>query len=318
MWLWPANWRTEFALEHLIYWIKASDLTYPIRIRFVSLFRNKAYQFPIGNRCTMVPRQLLDGGMHLANRSSSKIGNIHADLRAAVGYEAESFDAVQSAGGGPDIPGDGAGNGYVGVIEMNVVGDEETTCTDGTGSGGLVQFRATYIGLPGGVFPSRIEQTFKLAATNILEQNAVGASGGSTIKVDWDTITPPDLKASLSRKHGALGERDAADGNEWNDVGSPDARMNTLLTSQIDELCSLADCTDSSLYYCFGSPRDGYDRTVMGCIERPIQKTNAFDLHRRDYLRDDFYAGSFREIGDTFDDGVWIHVRSRADYFHQL
>ena len=138
MWLRPANGRTEFALEHLIYRIKASDLTYPIRIRLVSLFRNKAYQFPIGNRCTMVTGQLLDGGMHLANRSSSKIGNIHTDLRAAVGDEAESLDAVQAAGGGPDVPCDGAGNGYVGVIKMNVLGDEETTCTDGAGSGGLV------------------------------------------------------------------------------------------------------------------------------------------------------------------------------------
>ena len=138
MWLWPADGRTEFALEHLIYWIKSSDLTYPIRIRLVSLFRNKAYQFPISNRCTVVAGQLLDCGMHFADRGSSKIGDVHADLGTAIGDEAESLDAVQAAAGGPDVPGDGTGNGYVGVIEMNVVGDEETTCADGAGSGGLV------------------------------------------------------------------------------------------------------------------------------------------------------------------------------------
>ncbi len=201
---------------------------------------------------------------------------------------------------------------------MDIVSNEETARADCASSGSLVQFRTTHIGLPGGIFPSRIEQTFKLAATNILEENAVGAGGGGTVKVDGDTITPPDLKASLTSEHGALRKRDAANGNEWNDVCGSDTGVNTLLASQIDELRGLAGCTNCSLYYCFRSPRYGYDGTIMGGIERPIQETNAFDLHRRDYLRDDVYAGSFREVGDTFDDGVWIHVRSRADYFHQL
>ena len=55
--------------------------------------------------------------------------------------------AVQSTGGGD-----------VGLLEVNVVGDEEAAGSYGTGSCGFVEFGAADVGAAGGVFAGRIAQ----------------------------------------------------------------------------------------------------------------------------------------------------------------
>src|SRR5260370_36319524 len=93
---------------------------------------------------------MLDGGVDVAHGCEVEVGDVHADLCAAVGDDADSFDAVETAVGGADVAGDGASGGDVGSFEVNVVGDEEAAGSDGAGSGGLVKLGAADVGAAGG------------------------------------------------------------------------------------------------------------------------------------------------------------------------
>ena len=157
------------------------------------------------------------------------VGDVHADLSAAVGEDADGFDAVQTAVGGADIAGDGAGGGDVGGFEVDVVGDEEAAGTDGAGSGGLVELGASDVGAAGGVAASGVAKTFELAPADVFELDAVGAGGGGSVEVDGDAVASPDQQAGLAGEDGALGERDSADRDEGDDVGGADAGVDAVL-----------------------------------------------------------------------------------------
>ena len=47
--------------------------------------------------------------------------------------------------------------------------------------------------------------------------------------------------------------------------------------------------------------------TIVGCVERPIEETHAFDFGGGDYLLDLGGVSAFREVGDALDDGFWVH-----------
>src|ERR1700748_2832483 len=94
---------------------------------------------------------MLDGGVNVAHGREVEVGDIHADLRAAVSDDADGFDAVETAVGSADVAGDRARGGNVGSLEVNVVGDEKTAGSDGAGSGGLVKVGAADVGAAGGV-----------------------------------------------------------------------------------------------------------------------------------------------------------------------
>src|ERR1700730_15820610 len=94
---------------------------------------------------------MLDGGVDVAHGSEVEVGDVHADLRATIGNDADGFDSVETAVGGADVAGDGAGGGDVGSFEVDVVGDEEAAGSDGTGPGGLVKFGSADVGAAGGV-----------------------------------------------------------------------------------------------------------------------------------------------------------------------
>src|SRR5258708_12189216 len=80
---------------------------------------------------------MLDGGVDVAHGRDVEVGDVHADLRAPVGDDADGFDSVETAVGGADVAGDGAGCGDVGSLEVDVVGDEEAAGSDGAGPGGF-------------------------------------------------------------------------------------------------------------------------------------------------------------------------------------
>src|ERR1700733_4194953 len=94
---------------------------------------------------------MLNGGVDVAHGSEIEVGDVHADLGAAVGEDTDGFDAVEAAVGGADVTGDGAGGGDVGAFEVDVVGDEEAARSDGAGPGGFVEFGAADVGATGGI-----------------------------------------------------------------------------------------------------------------------------------------------------------------------
>ena len=274
----------KFALEHLIVWIEASYLTYPIGIRLIGLLGNEADQLAVVDEDTVTLGEMLDSGVDLAHGGEAEVGDIHADLGAAVGEDTDGFDAVQPAVGGADVAGDGAGGGDVGLVEVNVVGDEEAAGSDGAGSGGLVKLGAADVGAAGGIAAGGVAQAFELTLADVFELDAVGAGGGGSVEVDGNTVAPPDLEAGLTGEHGALGKGDAADGDEGDDVGGADAGMDAVLLGEVDELGGLAGGADGGLDDAVGSAGDGDDGAVVGRVERPVQQTNALDLHGGDDL----------------------------------
>lgn len=136
---------------------------------------------------------------------------------------------MQPAVGGADIAGDSARRSDVRLFEMNVVGDQKVARANGGGAGGIVQLRTSDVRTARGVPANGVAKTFKLAAANIFELNAIGARRGGSVEVDGDAVTVPDMQAGLSRQQGALRYRGSTDRNEWDDVGRPDSRMDAVL-----------------------------------------------------------------------------------------
>jgi len=114
----------------------------------------------------------------------------------------------------------------------------------------------------------------------------------------------PDFRPSLASEERALLERDAADGNEGDDVGSADAGMDALLGCEVDEL-GCAACSANGRFD-DGGRRTGdgdYGAVVIG-IERPVEEAHALYLHGGDDRLDHLGPPAFGVIRHAFDEGV--------------
>jgi len=252
-------------------------------------------------------RQMLNGGVDVTHGSEVEVGDVHADLSAAAGEDADGFDAMKTAVGSADVAGDCAGGGNVGLFEMDVVGDEEAAGSYGAGTGGFVKFGAADVGATGGIAAGRVAEAFELALADVFEQDAVGTGCGCSVEVDGNAVAAPDEEARLAGEDGALGEGCSADRDEGDDVGGADAGVDATLLREVDEFGSLACSADCGFDDARGSAGYGDDGAVVGPVEGPVQQANAFDLHGGDDLADLGGVGAFREVGDAFDDGFWIH-----------
>ena len=99
----------------LIRRIEASDLTCPIGIRLIGGLGNQADEFGIVDENSVSLGEMLDGGVDVAHGGDVEVGDVHADLGAAVGEDTKGFDPVEATVGGADVAGDGAGGGDVGL-----------------------------------------------------------------------------------------------------------------------------------------------------------------------------------------------------------
>ena len=215
------------------------------------------------------------------------------DLGAAVGEDTEGFDAVEAAVGGADVAGDGAGGGDVGLLEVDVVGDEEAACADGAGSGGFVEFGAADVGAAGGIAAGGVAEAFELALADVFELDAVGTGGGCSVEVDGDAVAAPDEEAGLAGEDGAVGEGGSADGDEGDDVGGSDAGVDAVLPGEVDEFGGFACSADSGFDDTGGSAGDGDDGAVVRGVEGPVEEADAFNLHGGYDLLDLGGVGSF-------------------------
>jgi hypothetical protein len=215
---------------------------------------------------------------------------------------------VESSVRGPDIAGYGSGSGNVGLFEVNIVSNEEAAGADSGGPSSLVKFGTTNIGTPGGVTASGIAETFELAFTNILEKDSVRPGCSGSIVIDGNTVATPDKEPCLSSEDGAFGQRGTADRNKGDNVRGADARMDTVLLSEVNEFGSLTRGTYGGFDDGLWRTRDGDNRTVMRRVKGPVQKTDALDLHGRDDLGNFGYVRAFGKVGDTLDDGFWVHI----------
>ena len=226
----------ESALEDFAVGIEASDLTNPIGIGLISGLRNQADEFGILDEYAVTLGEMLDGGVDVAHGGEVEVGDVHADLGAAVCEDADGLDAVEAAVGGANVAGDSAGSGDVGLLKVEVVGDEEAAGTDGGSSGSIVEFGAADVGTAGGIAERSIAEAFELTTADVFEKDAVGAGRGGSVEVDGDAIATPDEEAGLAGEDGAVGQGSSADGNERDDVGGADAGVDAVLSGEIDRV----------------------------------------------------------------------------------
>ncbi len=245
---------------------------------------------------------------------------VHTDLSAVVGQDTDGLNAVEPPVCGADVAGDGAGGGDIRLFEVDVVGDEEAAGSDGAGSRCLVEFGSADIGAAGGVTPGGVAEALELATADVFEQDAVGAGGCGSVEVDGDAVPAPDEETGLAGEEGAVRERRSADGDEGDDVGGTDAGVDAVLTGEVDQFGGLACSANGGFNDTLRSAGDGDYGAVMGCVERPVQQAHTFYLSGGDNLPDSGGVCAFGEVGDTLDDGFWVHrdQGSVRFYFHQL
>src|ERR1700712_5295834 len=146
---------------------------------------------------------MLDRGVDVSHGSDIEVGDVHADLGAAVGDDADGFDSVEATVGGADVARDGTSGSNVRSFEVDVVRDEEAAGSDSAGPGGFVKFGSPDVGPAGGVAAGGIAEAFELTAAHVFELNAVGTGGGGSIEVNRDAVAAPDEEAGLSGEDGA-------------------------------------------------------------------------------------------------------------------
>ena len=145
-------------------------------------------------------RFALDHFIDAMHRRVFKIGEVDGDLSEIAGLQihAHRFYVAKSAAGEADGFGNFVGDGNVGSVEIDVVGDQEFARSDDRNSGRGMQFGFADIGLALVIFLQFFAQAFELAAANIFEIDAIGASGGGFIEKDGDAIALPDFVADAA------------------------------------------------------------------------------------------------------------------------
>src|SRR5260370_22899510 len=146
----PGQGLLQAALEDFEIGVEVGDLADPFGARLVAGLRYEADELAVFDGGAVAVGEFEDAGVDLGHRGGAVVGDVHADLGAAISQDTEGFDSVQTSVGGADVAGDGACGGDVRLLQMHVIGDEEAAGSDGAGSGGLVGFGAADVGAAGG------------------------------------------------------------------------------------------------------------------------------------------------------------------------
>jgi hypothetical protein len=149
------------------------------------------------------------------------------------------------------------------------------------------------------IFANRVGKAFELAAPHFFKVRPIGAGCGSFVKEDRHIEAPPDLEAGLPRQQRALLELDAGNGNEGDYVGRPDAGVDSLLASEVNEFCRFSGASDGSLNYGRGFAGDGDDGAIVIGIHGPVEEANAVDMHCGYDCLDAARVCTFGEVGNA-------------------
>ena len=158
--------------------IEAGDLAQPLCVGIVGLAGNEPDELSFDHYSAMIPGQFAHNGANLRNRGAPKVGDVHAELCAAVDGHSQGLDARHASHGSTNCAGNGPGSGNRDVrrpgqmaaagsrrlrcFQIKVVGDQELARTDGAGSSGRVEGRAANIRTAGHIFGGQLAQTLEL------------------------------------------------------------------------------------------------------------------------------------------------------------
>jgi hypothetical protein len=160
-----------------------------------------------------------------------------------------------------------------------------------------VQCRAAEIRRESGVLKS--------STADILEWDALGTGGGSFIEIDWNAEFVPDVLAGAMGDGGAIFQRSALEGNERDHVRGAHARMDSVVTPQINALHGGGDPAQGGFGYrlwCAGKSDHG---AVMVGVHLRAQQHNIGDgTNGLPDRVESFGVAAFGKIRDALDQGV--------------
>ena len=116
---------------------------------------------------------------------------------------------------------------------------------------------------PCSLFTNCIAQSLELPASHVVEVGAIRTRCGGFVEVNRNAEAAPYLQPCLAREHYALFKLDAGDRYERNDIRCPDAGMQSLLGSQVDELDGLSHAAHSRFKHGVGFAGDGHNAAVV-------------------------------------------------------
>jgi hypothetical protein len=122
---------------------------------------------------------------------------------------------------------------------------------------------STEIGAARSFLSNCVAKSFELAAAYIIKIRAIRTRGSGFIEIDRNAEPTPDFESRLACEHDTLLELDRCDGNKRDNVGSSDARMQALLTGEVNQFNRLADTAQSRLDNGGWITRNRDDRAVV-------------------------------------------------------
>ncbi len=138
---------------------------------------------------------------------------------------------AQSAAGGANRTRNFAGNGDIGSVQINVVGDQKFADANRGCARRGVQARFADVRRTVWIAQSVFAQALKLTFADIFQIHTLGASRCGFIKVNRDAVALPQFPSHAARERHALFHRNTRERNEGNNVGRADARMHAGLSA---------------------------------------------------------------------------------------
>jgi hypothetical protein len=126
-----------------------------------------------------------------------------------------------------------------------------------------MQPRPAQVGTARRFIAHRVSQSFELPTAHLFQVRPIRAGRRCLIKEDWHTESSPDLQPSLPGKQGALLQLDPSHWHKWHHVRGANARMNTLLAREIDQVNGPTYSADRGLNHRGWLPGNRHDRAVM-------------------------------------------------------
>ena len=192
-----------------------------------------------------------------------EVGEVHGDLGQAADQKSsalhEAHSAIRKANGLRDLLGDLD----IGSVEEDVVSDEELARADDRCTRGGMHARLAEVRTAGGVGRDLGADAFKLAAANVLQALTLGSSRGGLVQINRNLVALPNLFANMVRHGDAVLHGDAVDGDEWDDVGGPHARMRARVYIQVDQLGGLSHPANGGFLNGLALTHQGEDRSSV-------------------------------------------------------
>src|SRR6266550_2414329 len=177
------------------------------------------------------------------------VDEIHRHLGLTVYLEPESLHVLESARRAAHRFGDVLCNLKVRRrTEVNVVGDQEWSCSDRNCSTSRVDLRGTEIGIARRVLAELFAQPLELSTPNIRQVFSRWRRGGALVEVDRNLQLAPYFLAEPPRQSDAVLHSGSFQRNEGNDVGGADTRMLPGVLAEIDPLRRRLNASEGSLY----------------------------------------------------------------------